>query len=80
VICCGESGDAVDAGQKAGQDGDVRGIRDRTVSEGLGEADAVGGERIQSRGFDLFVSVAADVIGAQGIDCDQENVWFRGGE
>ncbi|MGD0292200.1 MAG: hypothetical protein ABSC63_21650 [Candidatus Binataceae bacterium] len=44
------------------------------MSEGLREADTIGGERVECRGFDLLVSVAADMIGAQSIDGDEEHI------
>jgi arylsulfatase A-like enzyme/cytochrome c-type biogenesis protein CcmH/NrfG len=47
------------------------------MSEGLGEADAVGGERVQCGSFDLLVSIAANVIGAQRINGDEEHVGGR---
>ena len=70
-------GNAVHAGQEAGQDRNVRSVRDRAVREGLGEADAVGGKRIKCGRFDLLVSIAADMVGAQGIDGDQVHIGRR---
>ena len=52
----------------------MRSVRDRAMSERLREADTIGGERVQCRGFDLLVPVAADMIGAQGIDGDEVHV------
>ena len=52
----------------------VRGIGDRAVRESLREADAVGGERVEGGSFNLFVAVAADMVGAQSVDGDEEDV------
>src|SRR5208337_971405 len=69
-----EVGDAVYAGQEAGKNRNVRSVRDRAMREGLSEADTIGGERIERRRFDLLVSVAPDMVGAQGIDGDKKHV------
>src|ERR1035438_3519362 len=68
-------GDAVHAGQQAGQDRDVGRIRNRAMRERLRETDAIGGKRVKRGGFDLLVSVAPNVIGPQRIDGDEEDVW-----
>ena len=47
------------------------------MSEGLREADTIGGERIECGSFNLLVSVAADMIGAQRVDGDEEDVGER---
>jgi hypothetical protein len=44
------------------------------MGEGLGEADAIGGECVERGCFDLLVSIAADMIGAQRIDGDEVDV------
>jgi hypothetical protein len=47
------------------------------MRERLREADTVGGERVECGSFNLLVSVAADVVGAQGIDGDKKHVGGR---
>src|SRR4029077_4874107 len=55
----------------------VRGVRDRAMSECLREANTIGGEGVERGGFDLLVPVAANVIGAEGIDGDEVHVGGR---
>src|SRR6266446_10244896 len=71
-------GDAVHAGQEAGQNRNVRSVRDWAMSERLREAGTVGGECVQCGGFDLLVSVAANMIGAQRINRNEVHVGERG--
>ena len=74
-----EIGDSVDAGQEAGEDRSVRSVGDRAVRESLSEANAVGREGVERGRFNLFVSVAADVVGAQSVDSDEVDVgWVFG--
>ncbi len=70
-------GDAVHARQEAGQDRNVRSVCDRAMRKCLREADTIGGERVQSRSLDLLVPVAANMIGAKGIDSDEVHVGRR---
>ena len=69
--------DAVHTRQQAGKDRNVRSVRDRAMGEGLAKPDTVGGERVQCGSFDLLVSIAANMIGAQRVDGDEEHVWRR---
>src|SRR3974390_12101 len=69
--------DSMHAGEKTGQDSGVRSIRDRAVGESLREADSVSAEGIQSGSFDLLAAIAAHMVGAQGVDGYQEDVWRR---
>ena len=70
----GKIGDAMRAGQQAGQDTGVRSVGDRAGSERLGEANAVFRQSIERRRLNVFVAVAVDVVGAKGVNGDQENV------
>ena len=66
--------DAVDGRVQAGEDRGVRGARERHRALGLLEPDAAGGQGIQGRGRGLPVAVDADVIGAQRVDRDEQQV------
>src|SRR5260370_20717433 len=70
-------GDAVHAGQEAGQDRNVRSVRNWAMSERLREANTVGGERVECGGFDLLVPAAANMIGAQCINRNEVHVGER---
>lgn len=72
----GKIGDTVTAGQQSGQNAGVGCIRNRAGRECLAEADAVPGQAIEGRRLDGFVAVAVDVVGAERIDCDQEDFWL----
>ena len=74
----GKIGDAMRAGQQAGQDAGVRSVGDRAGCERLGEANAVFCQSIERRRLNVFVAIAVDVVGAQGVDGDQENVRLSG--
>ena len=74
----GKIGDAMAAGQQAGQDAGVRSVSDRAGSERLGETNAVFCQTIERRRLNVFVAVAVDVVGAEGVDGDQENVRLSG--
>ena len=52
----------------------VRSIGDRAGSECLGETNAVFRQSIECRRLNVFVTIAVDVVGAEGVDGDQENV------
>jgi len=69
-----EVGNPVNAGQESGKDGGVRRVGDWAVSERLREANAVGGEGIERWSFDLLVAVTGDVVGAQRVERDQEDI------
>src|SRR5260370_5952751 len=71
-------GDAVYAGQQAGQDCNVRSVRDRAMSERLREANTISGERVECRSLNLLVSVAANMIGSQRINRNEVHVGERG--
>ncbi len=71
----GKISDAMHARQKAGENRDMRGVGDRAVRESLRKANTVASQGVERGGFDLFVSVAADVISAQRVDRDEVNVW-----
>ena len=70
----GKIGDAMRAGQQSGQNAGMRSIGDRAGSEGLGKANAVFCQAVERRRLNGFVAVAVNVVGAQGVDGDQENV------
>ena len=74
----GKIGDAMTAGQQAGQDAGVRSVGDRTRREGMGETNAVFCQSIERRRLNVFVTVAVHVVGAQGVDGDQENFRLGG--
>ena len=57
-----------------GQNGRVGGERHRRAREGLREDRAAGRECIQGRGVRRSIAVAAEVIRACRVECDQENV------
>src|SRR6202158_2036059 len=48
------------------------------MSERLRETETIGGERVERWCFDLLVSVAANMIGAQSVNGDEEHVGRRG--
>ena len=70
--------DAMTAGQQAGQDAGVRSVGDRAGCERMGEANAVFRQPVERRRLNVFVAVAVDVVGAEGVDGDQENVRLSG--
>src|ERR1700682_1861124 len=70
----GKIGHAVRTWQQASHDTGVRSVRDRAGSEGLREAYAVSCQSVECRRLNVFVAVAVNVVGAKGIDGDQENV------
>ena len=70
----GKIGDAMAAGQKAGQDAGVRSVGDRAGRERMSETNAVFRQPVERRRLNIFVAVAVDVVGAKGIDGDQKNV------
>ena len=74
-----EIGDAVHAGQQAGEDGGVRSVGDGTVRKGLGKPDAVSGDGVDGGSLDVLVSVAAEVVGAECVDGDEEDVGLLSG-
>src|ERR1700730_3175004 len=74
----GKIGDAVHARQEAGQNRNVRSVRDRAMSERLREANTIGGDGVEGGGFDLLVPVAAKMIGAQRINRNEVHVGERG--
>jgi len=69
-----EVGHAMHAWQKSSQDRGVRSVGDWTMREGLRETDAIGREPVKRGSFDLLVAIATNVVGAQGVDRDQEDV------
>ncbi len=52
----------------------MRSVGDRAGSECLGEANAVFRQPVERRRLNVFVAVAVDVVGAEGVDGDQKNV------
>jgi len=66
--------DAVGVGVGPGQHRSVRRQCRRRRADVLLEEDPVPGQRVEMGRFDESVTVAAEVIGAQGIDRDQHNV------
>ncbi len=70
----GKIGDAMGAGQQARQDRGMRSVGDRAGSERLGKANAVFRQCIERRGLNALVPVAVNVVGAKGVNGDQENV------
>lgn len=69
-----EVGNAVRARQQSGEDAGMRSVGDGAGGEGLGKTDAVGVERVERGGLGQRVAVAADVIGAQGVYSDEDDV------
>src|ERR1700674_1490766 len=67
-------GHAVRTWQQSCQDSRVRGVGDRTGSEGLRKAKALFCQAVQGRRLDALIAVAAHMVGAKGIDGYQENV------
>ncbi len=70
----GKIGDAMGAGQQARQDRGMRSVRDRAGSERLGEANAVFRQSIEPRRLNVFIAITVNVVGAKGVNGDQENV------
>jgi hypothetical protein len=61
-------------GEEAGEDGRVRGKRQRNGRDRGIEPDARGGQPVQIRRFGRRVPVGTDVIGPDGVDRDEEQV------
>jgi hypothetical protein len=61
-------------GQEPGEDGGVRGKRQRNGRDRGVEPDARGGQPVEIRRFGRPVPVGADVIGPDGVDRDEKQV------
>ena len=57
----------------------MRRVGDGAVGERLREANAILGDRVDGGSFDLLVSVTGDVVGAQGVNRDEEDVGLGDG-
>ena len=57
-----------------GEDRGVRRCRERHVGDRGREARAAGGQRVEDGGRGAGVTVAADVVGAEGVDGDEQDV------
>ena len=60
--------------REAGQDRGVRRRRERHLCDRGREARAAGRERVEHRGGGAGVSVAAQVVGAEGVDRDEQDI------
>jgi hypothetical protein len=69
--------DGVLGGQEASEDRNVGGARERDVGRGLHGERALGGDAIETRRLDVARSVAAEAVGAQGVDRDDHDVARR---
>ncbi len=56
----------------------MRSVGDRAGRERMGETNAVFRQSVERRRLNVFVAVAVDVVGAEGVDGDQEDVWLSG--
>ena len=70
--------DAVLRGDEPGEDRRVRGKRQRHRGRGLLEEDALGGDRVDVRGVDAPEAVAAQSVGAQRVERDDDDVEVGG--
>ena len=61
----------------AGEDRGMRGKRNRHWCENTLEANSISCHRIDVWSFNLLVAVTTDMVGAQGIDGDENNVECR---
>src|SRR6185437_16221181 len=68
-----EVGDSVRTGVQAGQDAGVGTVGYGDRGEGAGETHAIFGQAINSRSFNPGVAVAAEMIGAQGVNGNQKD-------
>ena len=66
-------------GLKAGQDGRVGRERLGAAREGLLEDRATGGQPVERRREGVPITVAAEVVGARGVERDEEGVGFARG-
>jgi hypothetical protein len=73
----GKISDSVRAGQEPGKNCGVRSIGNRARSKGLREAYALLCQCIQGRGFHVLIAVAVNVVRAQSVDGDKEDVRVR---
>jgi hypothetical protein len=65
----------VRARQETGQDAGMRRVGDRAGCESVGKPHAVFGQSVQRRCGSVRVPIAVNVVGTQGIDGDQKDVW-----
>lgn len=70
----GEIGDSVRARQETGEDAGMRRVGDGAGCESIGKPHAVFGQSIQGRRGSVRVTIAVNVIGAEGIDGDQKDI------
>ncbi len=70
---------AVVGGQQSREQARMRGERERHRRGGVGEPHPLAGQPVEPGGHRLAVAVAADVVGADGVQSDQNEVWVTGG-